>query len=137
MVLMQLAQSGKPGMAEALLMRELVKLSMSIYRMHKAAGDARRAHDVRSMMEQRMMRVSERMPAIPDAAKTTPAPQRESTATPNLSAEDRLLMQRRNSKRGYGEGSPVPSKVERTERIPVDDLPPLIPGRGRDDDRDR
>ncbi|MWV60834.1 relaxase/mobilization nuclease domain-containing protein [Rathayibacter sp. VKM Ac-2754] len=137
MVLMQLAQSGKPGMAEALLMRELVKLSMSIYRMHKAAGDARRAHDVRSMMEQRMMRVSERMPAIPDAAKTTPAPQRESAATPNLSAEDRLLMQRRNSNRGYGEGSPIPSKVERTERIPVDDLPPLMPGRGRNDDRDR
>lgn len=84
-----------------------------------------------------MMRVSERMPAIPEAAKATPGPQRESATVPNLSAEDRLLLQRRNSNRGYGDGSPVRSKVERTERIPVDDLPPLMPGRGRDDDRDR
>lgn len=67
MVLTQVSQSSKSTVAQALILRELVKLSRSIHDMHAAVGDARRARDVRVMMQNWLALVRDRMPAVDGA----------------------------------------------------------------------
>ncbi|MCJ1675654.1 relaxase/mobilization nuclease domain-containing protein [Rathayibacter sp. VKM Ac-2929] len=132
MVLLHVAQTGKPTVALALVMRELEKLSRAVHDMHKAAGDARRAQDIRVMMQQRLQSVSRQMPDVPDATTTaTPAAAARST----LTAEQQQVLARMDAERGWTQGSPVRPPLQKREPDWVRDAP--APRRDRDDGRGR
>ncbi|MBO0984874.1 relaxase/mobilization nuclease domain-containing protein [Rathayibacter sp. SD072] len=134
MVLMQVSRSGKATAAEALIFRELVTLSRSLYSMHKAVGDARRAREVRSMMEHRLTVVRDRMPAIAAAG-----PSRDQAVQPHreLTAEELRVQRVAAANRGWADGSPLP-RQRPTETPRVEQPAPTFgPQRGRDDGRDR
>ncbi|MEF2978147.1 relaxase/mobilization nuclease domain-containing protein [Subtercola sp. YIM 133946] len=128
MVLMQVAQTGKPTLALALVMRELEKLSRAVHDMHRAAGDAHRASDVRSMMQHRLHTVSQQMPHIPDAGAGA-------TAVQTLTAEQQQTRARMAAERGWADGTPLPTPL--TRRAPDWAADTAAPQRGRDDDRGR
>lgn len=128
MVLMHVAQTGKPTVALALVLRELEKLSRAVHDMHRAAGDARRAQDVRVMMQQRLQAVSQQMPALPDTGGAKPA-------TPTLTVEQQQVQARMAAERGWAEGTPLPKPLDKRTADWARDAP--APQRGRDDERGR
>ncbi|RFA06422.1 hypothetical protein B7R54_18745 [Subtercola boreus] len=127
MVLMQVAQTGKPTLALALVLRELEKLSRAVHDMHRAAGDASRASDVRNMMQHRLHTVSQQMPHIPDSGIGA-------TVVQTLTAEQQQVRARMAAERGWADGTPLPAPL--TKRAP-DWATDGAPQRGRDDDRGR
>lgn len=143
MVLMQVSRSGNATAAQALIFRELAKLSRSIHDMHSAVGDARRAWDVRATMQNRLALVRDRMPAVEGAQSQrqragvlTPEQQREAVA--RLTPEQRELQKRMAADRGWADGSPVPKKVSEPSATPnYEPAVTLKPDRDRDGGRER
>lgn len=127
MVLMQVARTDNPTVAQAMLLRELVKLASTLNAMHTAAGDAKRAAQLRAVMTDRLASVYERMPAIP-------AP---TAAASTLTAEQLRVQKRAAVDRGWADGSPVPHTPTKTTPDRASTLPPAAPERGRGDDRGR
>lgn len=127
MVLMQVSQGGKPSVAEALILRELAKLSRSVHDMHEAIGDAHRARDVRVMMQTQLTVVRDRMPAL-TTPETSAVPGREARA---LTPEEQQVRERMLADQGWTTGSPIPKTLTKTKR----DFEPaasLEPDRNRD-----
>lgn len=135
MVLMHVATAGNPTLAQAVLLRELVKLSRALHDMHKAAGDSRRAQDVRVMMTERLKTVTDRMPAIPDTAP--PLTEGASAVVHTLSPEMQQVKARMETNQGWAEGSPVPPALSKKVPDSVSGASPRGHEKMRDDDRGR
>lgn len=116
MILMQAAAiaGGQGTMAEAIMLRQLGRVSVAILDMHTAAGDARRAEQVATMMRNQFAQLAERLPTIPakepqvgaDTANREPRNARlratDGMATPGMAAP--------------GTRSPIPTTLHPTTR---------------------
>ena len=134
MVLLHVSTAGNPTLAQAVLLRELVKLSRALHDMHKAAGDARRAQEVRVMMTEKLKTVTDRMPAI---TATAAMPEGSTVPTQTLSPELHLVRERMETNQGWAEGSPVPPSLAKVVPDPLNGASPAGPTRRREDDRGR
>ena len=109
MILMQAASGGQGTMAEAIMLRQLGRVSVAILDMHSAVGDARRAEQVTMMLRNQFAAVTDRLPAVP--SKTTqPESQKQ---TPNVSD---VMRRATDGLAAPGTGSPVPNKLQPTKR---------------------
>jgi hypothetical protein len=107
MLFMQAAAvaGGQDTMAQAIMLRQLGRVSVAILDMHTALGDARRTEQVTAMMRNQFAAVSERLPAVP--SKETPG---ESFRKTGVGSEAVRL-----STEGLaapGTGSPVPTTLQ-------------------------
>lgn len=82
MVLMQ-ATTGSQGAAEAIMLRQLGRVAVALMDMHSAAGDARRAEQLRDMMLNQVTAVQRRLPAL-EVPASTPATEAVRLATEGL-----------------------------------------------------
>lgn len=64
MILMQAASGGRGTMAEAIMLRQLGRLTVAVLDAHAAAGDARRAEQLTAMMHEKFAQVQQQMPEI-------------------------------------------------------------------------
>jgi hypothetical protein len=73
MILMQAAAvvGGQDTLAQAIMLRQLGRVSVAILDMHTALGDARRAEQVTAMMRNQFAAVSERLRKIPTEERAT------------------------------------------------------------------
>jgi hypothetical protein len=126
MILMQAAAvaGGQDTIAQAIMLRQLGRVSVAILDMHTALGDARRAEQVAAMMRNQFAAVSARLPAVPrtgtpaeEHGRSTAASEAVRRATEGLAAP--------------GTGSPVPTTL-----TPYKPKPTVTPqerdGRGRE-----
>lgn len=105
MLLMQAASQGQGTMAEAILMRQLARLTVAIIDMHKAIGDEVRAAEISRTLNSQMATVASRLPEVPRKGQSTPAADvDERTAEAVRIAQTGLSAPR--------PGSPVPTKIE-------------------------
>jgi hypothetical protein len=63
MILLQAATAGRGTAAEAILFRQLGRLSVALLDAHKAAGDARRAEQMSESLRGKLAAIQERLPA--------------------------------------------------------------------------
>ena len=103
MLLMQAASQGRGTMAEAVLMRQLARLAVSIIDMHRAAGDLAHAELLSRTLNTEMATVAARLPQLPPKAEALAAGPGElaqvELPAPAGSPEPRL-------------GSPLPTRIE-------------------------
>ncbi len=122
MILMQAASGSQGTMAEAIMLRQLGRVSVAILDMHSAVGDARRAEQVTAMLRNQFAAVTDRLPAVP--SRTAQPDSRTQTA-------DVPGVMRRATDGLAAPGSPVPNKLQPTKR-----KTPAVPyerdGLGRD-----
>lgn len=97
MVLMQAARGGEGPAAEAILFRQLGRLSVALIDAHKAAGDARRAEQMSDSLRRTLGAIGERMPA--------------DTATPPVTAEERATRPAQGVLTTPGARSPLPNTI--------------------------
>ena len=106
MILLQVAATttGRGTVAEAIMLRQLGRMSVAILDMHTAVGDARRAEQVTTMMRTQFAQIADRLPAVqgkddPPASSTAvrEVPDVVWRATDGLAAP--------------GTGSPVPTRL--------------------------
>lgn len=108
MMLMQAASGGHGTMAEAIMLRQLGRLSVALLDAHTAAGDARRAEQLTAMMHEKFAQIEQRMPVLAskegraEPRDTTPANEVVRRATEGLAAP--------------GSGSPLPNSLHPNKR---------------------
>ncbi len=107
MILMQAATGGKGTMAEAIMLRQLGRVSVAILDMHSAVGDARRAEQITATLRTQFAAVADRLPAVPSKA-AQPDSRTRSVDVPDVMrrATDGLAAPRT--------GSPVPTTLNPT-----------------------
>lgn len=133
MVLAQAATTKDSRAAEALVLRELVRLSRRLHDMHKASGDVRRADNIRAVMVERLQAVSRQMPVQDAGAQVagTRAPG-TSPVVPESARRGKAFV---DADHGWTSGSPVPEPLTKApEAVPID---PDARTRGRDTGRGR
>lgn len=114
MILLQAAASGRSGTAaEAILFRQLGRLSVAVLDAHKAAGDARRAEQLSRTLNDKLVAIQERLPAIPS---TTPRERQEPEMTPELGAARRA----QSGLPAPGTRSPLPNPITPRPRAASD-----------------
>jgi len=130
MVLMHVARTDNPTVAQALLLRELGRLSRAVYEMHKAAGDARRTREMAATLTVQLKSVALQMPPIP---QTTAG----GAGGPVLSEELQRIRDRAATNQQWAAGTPLPTPIQKPDGHRAGAVPPTTPARGRETDRDR
>ncbi|MDN4599314.1 relaxase/mobilization nuclease domain-containing protein [Leifsonia virtsii] len=105
MLLMQAASQGQGTMAEAILMRQLARLTVAIIDMHKAIGDEACAAQISRTLNTQMATVASRLPEVPRKGQTGPATDVDERAPESVRIAQTGLSAPRP-------GSPLPTKVE-------------------------
>jgi hypothetical protein len=109
MILMQAASGGQGTMAEAIMLRQLGRVSVAILDMHSAVGDGRRAEQVTMMLRNQFAAVTDRLPAVP--SKTVqPDSRTQPTDVPDV------MRQATDGLAAPGTSSPVPNTLQPTKR---------------------
>lgn len=103
MILMQAASGGRGTMAEAIMLRQLGRVTVAILDAHTAAGDARRAEQLTAMMHSKFAQVQQSLPEIPST--TTRADGRVMTS------ENEAMRRATDGLAAPGTGSPLPNKL--------------------------
>jgi hypothetical protein len=106
MILMQAAAvaGGSDTMAQAIMLRQLGRVSVAILDMHTALGDARRAERVTAVMRNQFAAVSDRLPKVPTKEAST------STRTAAADVPD-VVRRATDGLAAPGTGSPVPTTL--------------------------
>ena len=114
MILLQAAASGRSGTAaEAIMFRQLGRLSVALLDAHKAAGDARRAEQLSRTLNDKLVAIQERLPATPS---TTPRDPQQPQLTPELEAARRA----QSGLAATGTRSPLPNPITPRPRTTSD-----------------
>lgn len=129
MVLMQAAVGGEGPAAEAILFRQLGRLSVALIDAHKAAGDARRAEQMSESLRRTLAAIGERIPAD---ARGTAAP----TTTATLSPEEEAVRRAQRGLAAPGTRSPLPNTLTPRPRTTSDTSRPRDGHNGREGDHD-
>ncbi|MDT3318089.1 relaxase/mobilization nuclease domain-containing protein [Microbacterium sp. KSW4-11] len=129
MVLMQAAVGGEGPAAEAILFRQLGRLSVALIDAHKAAGDARRAEQMSESLRRTLEAIGERMPADARAA-AAPA------ATATLSPEEEAVRRAQRGLAAPGTRSPLPNTLTPRPRSTSDTSRQRDGHNGREGDQD-
>jgi hypothetical protein len=123
MILMQAASGGRGTMAEAIMLRQLGRVSVAILDAHTAAGDARRAEQMTAMMRSKFAQVQQSLPEI--STTTTWTDGRVMTS------ENEAMRRATDGLTAPGTGSPLPNKLHPSmHKTPV--TPRERDGHGRD-----
>ncbi len=113
MVLMQAAVSGQGSAGQAIMLRQLGRLSVALMDAHAAAGDARRAEQLAQMMREKFAAVEQQLPAVQAPGEKVAAPR---TLTP---AEEKVRLATEGLA-APGAGSPVPNTITPRKRSAAD-----------------
>ncbi|GHD45978.1 hypothetical protein GCM10008097_15500 [Mycetocola manganoxydans] len=120
---MQAASGGRGTMAEAIMLRQLGRVSVAILDAHTAAGDARRAEQMTEMMRSKFAQVQQSLPEI--SATTTRTDGRV------MASENEVMRRATDGLAAPGTGSPLPNKLQPSKhKTPV--TPRERDGHGRD-----
>lgn len=105
MILMQAAAvaGGSDTMAQAILLRQLGRVSVAILDMHTAVGDARRAEQVTAVMRNQFAQISDRLPTAPTGEAVT--------ATRSAADAPDVVRRATDGLAAPGTGSPVPTSL--------------------------
>lgn len=103
MILMQAASGGRGTMAEAIMLRQLGRVTVAVLDAHAAAGDVRRAEQMTVMMHTKFAQVQQSMPEIPAA------PARAGDRV--MSSENEALRRATAGLAAPGIGSPLPNTL--------------------------
>jgi hypothetical protein len=103
MILMQAASGGRGTMAEAIMLRQLGRVSVAILDAHAAAGDARRAEQLTAMMYEKFAQVQQRMPEIPS--------KQNGPETHTVTSENETMRRATDGLASPGTGSPLPTTL--------------------------
>ncbi|WP_234031374.1 relaxase/mobilization nuclease domain-containing protein [Mycetocola zhujimingii] len=123
MILMQAASGGRGTMAEAIMLRQLGRVSVAILDAHTAAGDARRAEQMTAMMRSKFAQVQQ---SLPEISATTPR-----TDGRVMTSENEALRRATDGLAAPGTGSPLPNKLQPSKhKTPA--TPRERDGHGRD-----
>lgn len=113
MILLQAATAGRGTAAEAILFRQLGRLSVALLDAHTAAGDARRAEQMSQSLRDKLAAIQERLPVVP-AKDATPA------AGPALTPEEEALRRAQRGLAAPGTRSPLPNTITPRKRSTSD-----------------
>lgn len=113
MVLMQAAVSGQGSAGQAIMLRQLGRLSIALMDAHAAAGDARRAEQLAQMMREKFAAMEQQLPAVPAPGEKVAAPR---TLTP----EEEKVRLATEGLAAPGTGSPVPNTITPRKRSTAD-----------------
>ena len=113
MILLQAAATGRGTAAEAILFRQLGRLSVALLDAHKAAGDARRAEQMSQSLRDKLAAIQERLPEIP--TKDTAQP-----AVPALTPEEEAVRRAQRGLAAPGTRSPLPNTITPRKRSTSD-----------------
>jgi len=119
MVLMQAAVGGQGSVGQAIMLRQLGRLSVALMDAHAAAGDARRAEQLAQMMREKFAAVEQQLPAVQTPGEKVAAPR---TLTP----EEEKVRLATEGLAAPGTDSPVPNTITPRKRSTAD------PSRDRD-----
>lgn len=110
-MLLQAATAGRGTAAEAILFRQLGRLSVALLDAHQAAGDARRAEQMSQSLRDKLAAIQERLPAVPtkDAALAVP-----------LSPEEEAVRRAQRGLVAPGTRSPLPNPITPRKRSTSD-----------------
>lgn len=103
MILMQAASGGRGTMAEAIMLRQLGRLSVAVLDAHVAAGHAKRAEQLTAMMHTKFAEVQQNLPEIQTA--TTPRSDRVVTS------ENEAMRRATEGLAAPSSGSPLPNTL--------------------------
>lgn len=118
MVLASASRGGQGAVAQAAMVRQLLRLTQAVYEANVAAGQARQAKLLAEDTRARLVRVREALPApvagvAPSTAPTSAAP------APVLDSEARAVLERLRAGQAHEATravSPIPNKVEPARR---------------------
>jgi len=103
MILLQAATSGRGTTAEAILFRQLGRLSVALLDAHTAAGDARRAEAMSQSLRDKLATIQERLPTV--NAKTAQQP------AVALTPEEEAVRRAQRGLAAPGTRSPLPTSI--------------------------
>lgn len=103
MLLMQAATGGRGTMAEAILLRQLGRVTVAVLDAHAAAGDARRAEQLTTMMRDKFTQIEQALPEIPSKSA---APE-----TRTVTSEHDAVRRATEGLAAPGTGSPLPNTL--------------------------
>ena len=103
MILLQAASGGHGTMAEAIMLRQLGRVTVALLDAHAAVGDARRAEQLTVMMHEKFAQVEQRMPEMPSKQSA-----RESRT---LTPENETVQLATEGLAAPGTGSPLPNTL--------------------------
>ncbi|MEV8241958.1 relaxase/mobilization nuclease domain-containing protein [Microbacterium testaceum] len=114
MILLQAAVSGRNGTAaEAIMFRQLGRLSVALLDAHQAAGDVRRAEQLSRTLNDKLIAIQERLPATRVKTSTS---QSQPELTPELEAARRA----QTGLAAPGSRSPLPNSITPRPRTASD-----------------
>ena len=101
MILMQAASGGRGAMAEAIMLRQLGRLTVAVLDAHAAAGDARRVEQLTAMMHEKFAQVQQQLPEAPSKDN--------GPETRTVSSENETMRRVTEGLAAPGTGSPLPT----------------------------
>lgn len=123
MILMQAGSGGRGVMAEAIMLRQLGRLTVAVLDAHAAAGDARRAEQLTAMMHEKFAQVQQQLPEI--------LPKQSGSETRTVTSENETMRRATDGLAAPGTGSPLPTAL-RPDKHKTPVTPRERDGRGRE-----
>lgn len=117
MLLASAARGGQGTVAQAVMVRQLLRLTQAVYDASVAAGQARQARLLAEDTRARLVRLREALPA--PAAVATAAPAAATSTSPKLDPEAQAVLDRLRAGQAHNAtraASPLPSKIEPAKR---------------------
>lgn len=117
MLLASAARGGQGTVAQAVMVRQLLRLTQAVYDASVAAGQARQARLLAEDTRARLVRLREALPA--PAAVATAAPAAATSTSPKLDPEAQAVLDRLRAGQAHDAtraASPLPSKIEPAKR---------------------
>nr|WP_300141450.1 relaxase/mobilization nuclease domain-containing protein [Propionicimonas sp.] len=117
MLLASAARGGQGTVAQAVMVRQLLRLTQAVYDASVAAGQARQARLLAEDTRARLVRLREALPA--PAAVATAAPAAATSTSPKLDPEAQAVLDRLRAGQAHDStraASPLPSKIEPARR---------------------
>ena len=103
MILLQAASGGRGTMAEAIMLRQLGRVTVAVLDAHAAAGDARRAEQLTAMMHEKFAQVQQQLPEIPS--------KQNGPETRTVTSENETMRRATDGLAPPGTGSPLPATL--------------------------
>lgn len=131
MLLASAARGGRGTVAQAVMVRQLLRLTQAVYDASVAAGQARQARLLAEDTRARLVRLREALP-VPAAVATT-RPEAAPSRSPKLDPEAQVVLDRLRAGQAHDAtraASPLPLKIEPAKRAD-----PIRPGADRGPER--
>ena len=127
MLMASAAHGGQGAVGQAVMIRQLLRLTQAIYEANKVGGQLRQARLLAEDTRRRLTAVREAMPALVEASPVAAQEAVPATSPPPLDPQAAAVLERLRSGQGRPQGgSPVPSRIQPQTATPQ----PRSTGRG-------